>query len=189
MEYHLNLNIKCIDDMEIRKTDLKGVFLYIPEMIKDSRGSFMESFRAGWFSGVKFIQDNETISKKGVVRGLHFQHPPFAQTKLIRVIDGEILDVIVHLRKSSETFGKVFTVKLSAQNKLQLLVPRGFAHGYATLSDSSRVIYKVDQYYNRNYDTGIHPLSEALDIDWGVSPILSEKDQNLPDYSVFKSPF
>ena len=175
--------------MEVKKTDFAGVFIYTPSVIEDSRGSFMESFRSEWFSGVKFIQDNEAVSKKGVVRGLHFQRPPFAQTKLIRVIEGEILDVIVDLRKSLETFGKVFSVKLSAQNKLQLLVPKGFAHGYATLSESARVLYKVDQYYNRNYDTGIHPLSEALAIDWGVSPTLSEKDQNLSDYSDFNSPF
>ena len=175
--------------MEVKKTDFAGVFLYTPRVIEDSRGSFMESFRSEWFSGVKFIQDNEAISKKGVVRGLHFQRPPFAQTKLIRVIEGEILDVIVDLRKSSETFGKVLSVKLSAQNKLQLLVPKGFAHGYATLSDSATVLYKVDQYYNKNYDTGIHPLSTALGVDWEVDPILSEKDQNLPDYSDFKSPF
>ena len=175
--------------MEVKKTDFAGVHLYSPTVIEDSRGSFMESYRSEWFSGVKFIQDNEAISKKGVVRGLHFQSPPFAQTKLIRVIEGEILDVIVDLRKSSETFGKVFSVKLSAHNKLQLLVPKGFAHGYATLSDSATVLYKVDQYYNKNYDTGIHPLSAALGIDWGVDPILSEKDQNLSDYLDFKSPF
>ena len=175
--------------MEVKKTDFAGVLLFKPTVIEDSRGHFMESYRSEWFSGVKFIQDNEAISKKGVVRGLHFQSPPFAQTKLIRVIEGEILDVIVDLRKSSETFGKVFSVKLSAQNKLQLLVPKGFAHGYATLSDSATVLYKVDQYYNKNYDTGIHPLSKALGVDWGVGPILSEKDQNLPDYSDFKSPF
>ncbi len=175
--------------MEVKKTDFAGVLLYSPKVIEDSRGSFMESYRSEWFTGVKFIQDNEAVSKIGVVRGLHFQRPPFAQTKLIRVIEGEILDVIVDLRKSSETFGKVFTVKLSAENKNQLLVPKGFAHGYATLSDSATVLYKVDQYYNKSYDTGIHPLSEVLAIDWGVSTILSEKDQNLPDYSDFKSPF
>ena len=175
--------------MEVKKTDFAGVLLYTPRVIEDSRGSFMESYRSEWFSGVKFIQDNEAISKKGVVRGLHFQRSPFAQTKLIRVIEGEILDVIVDLRKSSETFSKVFSVKLSAHNKLQLLVPKGFAHGYATLSDSATVLYKVDQYYNKNYDTGIHPFSAALGIDWGVGSILSEKDQNLPDYSDFKSPF
>ncbi len=175
--------------MEAKKTDFAGVLLYTPSVIEDSRGHFMESYRSEWFSGVKFIQDNEAISKKGVVRGLHFQRPPFAQTKLIRVIEGEILDVIVDLRKSSETFGKVFSVKLSARNKLQLLVPKGFAHGYVTLSESATVLYKVDQYYNKNYDTGIYPLSTALGVDWGVSPILSEKDQNLPDYSEFKSPF
>ena len=175
--------------MEVKKTDCAGVLLYTPKVIEDSRGSFMESYRSEWFSGVKFIQDNEAVSKKGVVRGLHFQRPPYAQTKLIRVIEGEILDVIVDLRKSSETFGKVISVTLSAQNKLQLLVPKGFAHGYATLSDSTTVLYKVDEYYNMNYDTGINPLSDVLDIDWGVDPILSKKDQNLPDYIDFQSPF
>ena len=175
--------------MEEKKTDVSGVHLFIPNVIEDSRGSFMESYRSEWFSGVKFIQENEAFSKNGVIRGLHFQRPPFAQSKLIRVMEGEILDVIVDLRKSSESFGKVFSVKLSAQNKLQLFVPKGFAHGYATLSDTSTVLYKVDKYYNKNYDTGIHPLSVALAIDWGVDPILSEKDQNLPDYLDFKSPF
>jgi dTDP-4-dehydrorhamnose 3,5-epimerase len=175
--------------MEVIKTDFSGVLLYTPQVLEDSRGSFMESYRSEWFSGVKFIQDNEAISKKGVIRGLHFQRPPFAQTKLIRVIEGEILDVIVDLRKSSETFGKVFSIELSAENKRQLLVPKGFAHGYATLSNTATVLYKVDQYYNKNYDTGIDPLSNGLSIDWGVKPILSEKDQNLPEYSDFKSPF
>ncbi len=175
--------------MEVKKTDFVGVFIYTPTVIEDSRGSFMESFRSEWFPGVKFVQDNEAVSKKGVIRGLHFQRPPYAQTKLIRVIEGEILDVIVDLRKSSETFGEVFTVKISAQNKFQLLVPKGFAHGYVTLSESATVLYKVDQYFNKKYDTGIHPLSEALDIDWGIIPILSEKDQNLSDYLDFKSPF
>ena len=176
--------------MEIKKTDFNGVLILQPKVLEDTRGSFMESYRSEWFTGVKFIQDNEAVSKKGVVRGLHFQRPPYAQTKLIRVIEGEILDVIVDLRKSSETFGKVFTVKLSAQNKLQLLVPKGFAHGYATLSDTATVLYKVDQYYNKNYDTGIYPLSETLAIDWRVSDaILSEKDQTLTEFKDFKSPF
>ena len=175
--------------MVVNKTDFAGVLLYSPKVIEDSRGSFMESYRSEWFTGVKFIQDNEAISKKGVVRGLHFQRPPFAQTKLIRVIEGEILDVIVDLRKSSETYGRVFSIQLTALNKIQLLVPKGFAHGYATLSESATVLYKVDQYYQKSYDTGIHPLSEDLGIDWGVKPILSEKDQNLMNYSDFKSPF
>ena len=175
--------------MVVNKTDFAGVLLYSPKVIEDSRGSFMESYRSEWFTGVKFIQDYEAISKKGVVRGLHFQRPPFAQTKLIRVIEGEILDVIVDLRKSSETYGRVFSIQLTALNKIQLLVPKGFAHGYATLSESATVLYKVDQYYQKSYDTGIHPLSEDLGIDWGVKPILSEKDQNLMNYSDFKSPF
>jgi len=175
--------------MDLIRTDFSGVLLYTPQVFEDSRGSFMESYRSEWFTRVNFIQDNEVISKKGVIRGLHFQRPPFAQSKLIRVIEGRILDVIVDLRKTSETFGKVFSIELSAENKMQLLVPKGFAHGYATLTDSATVLYKVDQYYNKNYDTGIHPLSSGLSIDWGVKPILSEKDQNLLDYSDFKSPF
>ena len=176
--------------MEVKKTDFSGVLLYTPKVLKDSRGSFMESYRTEWFTGVKFIQDNEAVSKKGVIRGLHFQLPPFGQTKLIRVIEGEILDIIVDLRKSSETFGKAYSVQLSAENKTQLLVPKGFAHGYATLSESATVLYKVDQYYNKKYDTGIYPLSESLSIDWELSDILlSEKDQQLIDYSDFKSPF
>jgi len=176
--------------MEIKKTDLNGVLILQPKVLEDARGSFMESYRSEWFSGVKFIQDNEAVSKKGVIRGLHFQRPPFAQSKLIRVLSGRILDVIVDLRKSSDTFGQVFSFELSSENKTQLLVPKGFAHGYATLSDTATVLYKVDQYFNKTYDTGIHPLSESLSIDWQVSDILlSEKDQTLTDFKDFKSPF
>ena len=176
--------------MEIKKTDFNGVLMLQPKVLEDARGSFMESYRSEWFSGVKFIQDNEAVSKKGVIRGLHFQRPPFAQSKLIRVLSGRILDVIVDLRKSSETFGKVFSIELSSENKTQLLVPKGFAHGYATMSDTATVLYKVDQYFNKAYDTGIHPLSESLSIDWQVSDILlSEKDQTLTDFKDFKSPF
>jgi len=176
--------------MEIKKTDIIGVQILQPKVLEDARGRFMESFRSEWFAGVKFIQDNEAVSKKGVIRGLHFQRPPFAQSKLIRVISGRILDIIVDLRKSSDTFGQVFSIELSSENKTQLLVPKGFAHGYATLSDTATVLYKVDQYYNKNYDTGIHPLSEALSIDWQVSDgLLSEKDQQLIDFEDFKSPF
>ena len=176
--------------MEIKKTDFNGVLILQPKVLEDARGSFMESYRSEWFSGIKFIQDNEAVSKKGVIRGLHFQRPPFAQSKLIRVLSGRILDVIVDLRKSSDTFGQVFSIELSSESKTQLLVPKGFAHGYTTLSDTATVLYKVDQYYNKNYDTGIHPLSEALSIDWQVSDILlSEKDQTLTDFKDFKSPF
>ena len=176
--------------MRIKKTDFNGVLILQPKVLEDARGSFMESYRSEWFSGVKFIQDNEAVSKKGVIRGLHFQRPPFAQSKLIRVVSGRILDVIVDLRKSSDTFGQVFSIELSSENKTQLLVPKGFAHGYATLSETATVLYKVDQYYNKNYDTGIHPLSEVLSIDWQVSDVLlSEKDQTLTDFKDFKSPF
>ena len=176
--------------MEIKKTDFNGVLILQPKVLEDARGSFMECYRSEWFAGVKFIQDNEAVSKRGVIRGLHFQRSPFAQSKLIRVLSGRILDVIVDLRKSSDTHGQVFSIELSSENKTQLLVPKGFAHGYATLSETATVLYKVDQYYNKNYDTGIHPLSEVLSIDWGVSgAILSEKDQTLTDFKDFKSPF
>jgi len=176
--------------MEINKTDFNGVLILQPKVLEDARGSFMESYRAELFSGVKFIQDNEAVSKKGVIRGLHFQRPPFAQSKLIRVLYGCILDVIVDLRKSSDTHGQVFSIELSSENKIQLLVPKGFAHGYATLSETATVLYKVDQYYNKNYDTGIHPLSEVLSIDWQVSDVLlSEKDQTLTDFKDFISSF
>jgi len=176
--------------MEIKKTRFNGVLILQPKVLRDTRGNFMESYRSEWFSGVKFIQDNEVVSKIGVIRGLHFQRPPFTQTKLIRVLSGRILDVIVDLRKSSESFGQVFSIELSSANKTQLLVPRGFAHGYATLSDTATVLYKVDQYYNKNYDMGIYSFSKSLSIDWGVSEhILSEKDQNLIHFKDFKSPF
>jgi len=176
--------------MEIKKTDFNGVLILQPKVLEDARGSFMESYRSEWFTGVKFIQDNEAVSKNRVIRGLHFQRPPFAQSKLIRVLSGCILDVIVDLRKSSDTFGQVFSIKLSSENKTQLLVPKGFAHGYATLSNTATVLYKVDQYYNKPYDTGIHPLSESLSIDWQVSDaLLSNKDQTLTDFKDFKSPF
>ena len=116
--------------MEVIKTEFNGVLLYTPELLEDARGSFMESYRSEWFTEVKFIQDNEAISKKGGIRALHFQLPPFGQTKLIRVIKGEILDIIVDLRKSSETFGKVFSIRLSAENKtpsgvVPAAIPRG----------------------------------------------------------------
>ena len=176
--------------MEIKKTDFNGVLILQPKVLEDARGSFMESYRSEWFTGVKFIQDNEAVSKNRVIRGLHFQRPPFAQSKLIRVLSGCILDVIVDLRKSSDTFGQVFSIELSSENKTQLLVPKGFAHGYATLSNTATVLYKVDQYYNSPYDTGIHPLSESLSIDWQVSDaLLSKKDQTLTDFKDFKSPF
>jgi len=176
--------------MEIKKTDFNGVLILQPKVLEDARGSFMESYRSEWFTGVKFIQDNEAVSKNRVIRGLHFQRPPFAQSKLIRVLSGCILDVIVDLRKSSDTFGQVFSIELSSENKTQLLVPKGFAHGYATLSNTATVLYKVDQYYNKPYDTGIHPLSESLSIDWQVSDaLLSKKDQTLTDFKDFKSPF
>jgi len=176
--------------MEIKKTDFNGVLILQPKVLEDARGSFMESYRSEWFTEVKFIQDNEAVSMNGVIRGLHFQRPPFAQSKLIRVLSGCILDVIVDLRKSSDTFGQVFSIELSSENKTQLLVPKGFAHGYATLSNTATVLYKVDQYYNKPYDTGIHPLSESLSIDWQVSDaLLSKKDQTLTDFKDFKSPF
>ena len=125
--------------MEVKKTDFAGVLLLTPSVIEDSRGSFMESYRSEWFSGVKFIQDNEARSSYGVIRGLHYQEPPYAQTKLLRVLEGRILDVAVDLRTASHTFGQAYAAELSADNKLQLLVPKGFAHGYTVLSETATV--------------------------------------------------
>jgi dTDP-4-dehydrorhamnose 3,5-epimerase len=173
-------------------TPFEGLFLLEPTVHADTRGYFMESFRASFYEdlGLKFIQDNEACSSYGVIRGLHFQEPPFAQTKLLRVIEGRILDVVVDLRSASETFGKAYTVELSAENKLQLLMNKGFAHGYAVLSDTARVFYKVDDYYYAAADRGVH--YDDFKVNWQIplsDRILSEKDLYQPRFAELISPF
>ena len=172
-------------------TFFKEVFLIKSLEHKDARGSFSEVYKDKEFQKligrqIDFCQDNLTESKKGVLRGLHYQLPPFSQTKLVMVLQGSVLDVVVDLRKGSPTFGKHFSHELSAKNQLQLLVPRGFAHGYITLSESSLFMYKVDQYYYPQCEGSIAPEDPNLGIDWRLPKsdwIQSEKDQKHPSLS------
>ena len=169
-------------------TLFKEVFLIKPLVHKDARGSFREGYKDKEFQRligrqIDFCQDNLTDSKKGVLRGLHYQLPPFSQSKLVTVLQGSVLDVVVDIRKGSPTFGKHFSQELSAENQLQLFVPRGFAHGYITLSASSLFMYKVDQYYHPQSEGSIAPDDPNLGIDWRLPKsewIQSEKDQNHP---------
>jgi dTDP-4-dehydrorhamnose 3,5-epimerase len=171
--------------MKIKKTNIEGLVLIEPNIHGDNRGYFMESFKEDWFAKnfpkIKFIQDNESKSEYGVLRGLHFQKPPFAQTKLVRVIQGEILDVAVDLRKDSPTYMQHQTFVLNETNKQQLLIPKGFAHGFLVISESALVSYKVDAIYRVESEGGIAWDDKVLNIDWGVSKQdikLSKKDLN-----------
>jgi len=170
---------------------IADVILIEPTVHGDSRGYFVETFRQDLFEEVlgyqvNFVQDNESKSTKGVLRGLHYQLPPFAQAKLVRVIEGSVLDVAVDIRKSSSTFGQHVVVELTAENKRQLFVPHGFAHGFVVLSDSATFAYKVDNYYAPEHDRGIAFDDAKLEIDWQL-PIealqLSNKDKAHPDLS------
>jgi dTDP-4-dehydrorhamnose 3,5-epimerase len=172
--------------MKLIETTLSGVLLIEPSMFGDHRGFFMESYSAKKFSELGlnqlFIQDNHSFSAEaGVLRGLHYQVNPMAQTKLVRVVSGAIYDVAVDIRSDSLTFGKWTGVILSGDNRRQLLVPKGFAHGFCTLVPYTEVLYKVDQYYSPKHDRGIAWNDPALGIDWPTSkPILSDKDQVNP---------
>lgn len=181
--------------MEIEKTPLKDCFLVKPKVFKDHRGIFLETYNERRFeelTGIKksFIQDNQSISKYGVVRGLHFQTGEFAQTKLVRVILGKVLDVVVDLRRDSPTFGQSFQTILDDQNLHQLYIPKGFGHGFVTLSEQSVFLYKCDQYYQPGSEAGIIYNDPSLNIDWGIpddNVILSEKDSVLPTFKeIFK---
>ena len=168
--------------MQFTRTKIKDVIICEPKVHGDDRGYFVETFRADKleeFLGYKlnFIQDNESKSSKGVLRGLHYQLAPDAQTKLVRVIQGSVLDVAVDIRKGSSTFGQYISVKLTAQNKKQLLVPRGFAHGFVVLEDDTIFAYKVDNYYSPKCDRGIAFDDQDLNIDW----ILDKSELNLSD--------
>lgn len=181
--------------MSFINTDLLNVFLLEPKVYKDNRGFFMESYNAKWFKEqgflYNFIQDNHSLSvESGTVRGLHYQLEPYAQTKLVRVIRGAIYDVIVDIRKGSPTYGKWQGFILSEDNKRQLLVPKGFAHGYCTLVNNTEVEYKVDNYYSPEHDRGIYWNDPDLGITWPTSnPILSDKDKNHPQLKETMSQF
>ena len=180
--------------MKINKTFIKDLLIIEPQLFKDDRGFFYETYNKKNFEKIikaNFIQDNESKSNRGVVRGLHFQLPPFEQAKLVRCVNGKILDVAVDLRVNSKTYGKFFSIELSSKNNKQLLVPKGFAHGFQVLSEAAIVSYKVDNYYNPKADSGIIWNDKDLSIGWNleIKPILSDKDLKLISFKEFKSPF
>ena len=182
--------------MKFIETKISDLIIVEPTIFGDARGYFLESYNQKKFEEIvgktSFVQDNESKSSKGVLRGLHFQKPPFQQAKLVRCIEGEVLDVAVDIRKNSKTYGKHVAVLLSAENKRQLFVPRGFAHGFLVLSDSATFAYKVDNLYAPDHDAGIRWKDKELNIQWGMEDseiIVSEKDAKLPFFSKFKSPF
>ena len=173
--------------MPFIKTDIPDLLIYEPVVHVDSRGYFFESYNENTFSTegitIKFVQDNQAKSSYGVIRGLHYQLNPYAQTKLIRALSGTILDAVVDIRKGSPTFGKAFCIELSAENKRQLLVPRGFAHGYSVISETAEVLYKCDAFYNKQSEGGIVYNDPALAIDWRVpadKAIVAERDLQHP---------
>ena len=180
--------------MKINKTFIEDLLIIEPQLFKDDRGFFYESYNKNNLDkviNIAFVQDNESKSNKGVIRGLHFQKPPYAQTKLIRCISGSILDVAIDLRKNSKNYGKYFSVELSSENNKQLFVPKGFAHGFQVISDEAIVNYKVDNFYNPKSDSGIIWNDKDLSIDWNldIKPILSVKDLKLISFKELKSPF
>lgn len=182
--------------MDIIRTDIEGVVIIDPHLFKDCRGYFFESFNQREFDTkvgpVNFVQDNESKSVKGVIRGLHFQRPPYTQAKLVRCVCGEVLDVAVDIRRGSPTYGRHVAVLLSAENHRQLFIPRGFAHGFAVLSPCAVFQYKCDNYYNPSSEGGISVADTSLGIEWGVASgdaILSEKDTKHPLLKDFDSPF
>jgi len=180
--------------MKINKTFIEDLLVIEPRLFKDERGFFYESFNKNNLDkivNIVFVQDNESKSYKGVVRGLHFQRPPFEQTKLVRCVSGKILDVAVDLRINSKTYGKSFSMELSSENNKQLFVPKGFAHGFQVLSETAIVNYKVDNFYNSKSEKGIIWNDKDLSIDWNLDlkPILSKKDLKLIPFKELKSPF
>lgn len=182
--------------MEVIKTELEGVVIIEPKIFRDARGYFFESFSQKEFEEkvrkIAFVQDNESMSSYGVMRGLHFQLPPFTQSKLVRCVKGKVLDVAVDIRKGSPTFGKNVSVELSEDNHRQFFVPRGFAHGFAVLSETAVFQYKCDNFYAPQSDGGISILDDSLGIDWKLPTdkvILSEKDTKHPLLKDFDSPF
>ncbi|MFD1316297.1 dTDP-4-dehydrorhamnose 3,5-epimerase [Namhaeicola litoreus] len=179
--------------MTIKTTDLEDVLLITPKVFYDERGYFMETFNQKnfeRFSDLTFVQDNESLSQKNVLRGLHFQKPPFAQAKLIRVVQGSIYDVAVDLRKDSPNYGKYYGHILSAENKHQLFIPIGFAHGFLSREDNTIINYKCSNFYQKEAEDSILWNDENLNIPWGVEhPIITEKDKHAQKFSKFDSPF
>jgi dTDP-4-dehydrorhamnose 3,5-epimerase len=182
--------------MKIVKTDIEGLLIIEPRVFNDDRGYFYESYNKSKFTeagiNIDFVQDNQSFSHKGAIRGLHGQADPFAQGKLVRVINGSVLDVAIDIRKASPTYGKHFSIELSGDNKLQFWIPSGFLHGFATLEDNTIFTYKVNNYYDKASEIGVIWNDPDLAINWGISPgeiLLSPKDEILPAFKDFKSPF
>jgi dTDP-4-dehydrorhamnose 3,5-epimerase len=182
--------------MKFIETIIPDVYIIEPSVFGDDRGYFLESFNLEEFKKnvclINFVQDNESKSSRGVLRGLHFQKPPFNQAKLVRCIDGSVMDVAVDIREGSPTYGKHISIELSGKNKRQLFVPRGFAHGFVVLSESATFAYKVDNSYAPEYDSGIKYNDSDLNINWGLTENevqLSLKDKNLPAFKDLNSPF
>ena len=180
--------------MVVTKTNLEGCLIIEPQIFGDERGYFFETFNKEKFQKltnleIVFLQDNEAFSNKGILRGLHFQKGEYAQAKLVRVVKGKVLDVVVDLRPESKYFGKHFSIILSGENKKQLFVPRGFAHGYAVLEDNTIFCYKCDNYYNKESEDGVVFNDPELNIDWMLKEeeiVLSEKDKELKTFNEFK---
>ena len=182
--------------MKFVNTPIEGLVIIEPTVFEDDRGYFLESYNKKMFEkaigNISFVQDNESKSSRGVLRGLHFQKPPYAQAKLVRCIEGKVLDVAVDIREGSETYGEHITVELSGENKKQVFIPRGFAHGFLVLSNTAIVSYKVDNSYAPTHDAGIRWDDSMLNIQWGVNEsevLVSEKDAKLPFFSEFETPF
>ncbi|MDR1181127.1 MAG: dTDP-4-dehydrorhamnose 3,5-epimerase [Bacteroidales bacterium] len=180
--------------MNIQKTPIEGLLILTPSIFTDDRGLFFESYNKQLFSSLgleaTFVQDNQSVSHKGVIRGLHLQAPPFAQGKLVRVVVGSVLDVAVDLRKTSPTFGKHFALKLDTKNNSFFWIPEGFAHGFIALENNTVFQYKVTNYYNKDSEMSIRWNDPLLNISWGIeSPIVSEKDKQSPLFEDFVSPF
>lgn len=182
--------------MPFQKTNIPDLLVFEPKIFEDSRGYFFEAYNEQAFQqegiDIRFVQDNQSKSSYGVIRGLHYQLPPYSQTKLVRVIEGKILDVAVDIRKGSPTFGRHFIIELSAENKKQLFIPAGFAHGFSVLSDTAIVLYKCDCFYNKESEGGIRYDDPSLQIDWQIGKgkeIVSEKDLALPLFSNCKNTF
>jgi dTDP-4-dehydrorhamnose 3,5-epimerase len=182
--------------MPFQQTNIPDLLIFEPALFEDSRGYFFEAYNERSFQkegvNISFVQDNQSKSSYGVIRGLHYQLLPYAQTKLVRVLEGSILDVAVDIRKGSPTFGQSFAIELSAENKKQLFIPAGFAHGFSVLSPTAIVLYKCDQFYNKESEGGIRYDDPSLQIDWQIEKgkeIVSEKDMALPLFFHCKNNF
>ncbi|MGF7082270.1 dTDP-4-dehydrorhamnose 3,5-epimerase [Mucilaginibacter sp. UYCu711] len=182
--------------MKITETSIKGLLIIEPQVFNDGRGYFFESYSKAKFAAAgidtDFVQDNQSFSHKGATRGLHAQSAPHAQAKLVRVIQGRVLDVAVDARKGSPTYGQYETIELSGENQLQFFIPAGFLHGFATLEDNTIFVYKVNDYYSKECEVGVKWNDPTLAINWGIAEqdaIISPKDELLPAFADFVSPF